>query len=558
MTKIMASVLTAAVITNGCTQLDTSSDQASVQREAVVLQFLSISDWHAQLDPLVVGSQQIGGAAVLSSYFKADRAANPNTLTFTAGDAFGASPPLSSFFDDTPAIRAMNMMGLSVDALGNHNFDKGTAYLQARLDEAEFPYVSSNLTNVDDNLVGVAPYAIFTLDGVKVAVVGATNPDAPELVKPGSFGTIEVSDPVPALNAARARAQAEGAKVTIAIVHMGISGIDPATGLAFGPLIDLTNNIGGFDFVFGDHTDFQYSGIHNNALVVENRSKGRTYARVKATIDPANGRVIDRGVEFVTPLASGVTPDPAILAMLAPYRQQLTALKSVVIGSSAVPVRRADSCGRGDGRLCESLIGNVITDAMRHDTDADFAITNSGGIRADLTCPITDNTFDFCPAFTGTPLPITNGQVQTVLPFGNVVVQSNITGAELKAMLENGVAALPGANGRFPQVSGLCATYDIARAPGSRVTDVVRQAADGSCTGAAVDLTAAASYVVLQNDFMAAGGDGYPNVTARTTSLDLMDNTVIHYLAHESPVSPAIQGRLRCTSSGSAVCPKTL
>ncbi|MDQ3334558.1 MAG: 5'-nucleotidase C-terminal domain-containing protein [Myxococcota bacterium] len=546
------------VAATGCAQLDSSSDTAELQRAPVALQFLSISDWHAQLDPFVVSGQQVGGAAVLSSYFKAERAANPNTLTLTGGDAFGASPPLSMFFDDTPAIRAMNLMGIDVDTLGNHNFDKGTAYLQARIDEAAFPYIAANLVNIEENLVGVAPYRIFTMGGVKVAVVGATNFDAPELVKPGSFGTIEVRDPVPALNAARARAQAEGAQVTVAIVHMGITGVDATTGLAFGPLIDLTNNIGGFDFVFGDHTDFQYSGIHNNALVVENKSKGRTYARVRAAIDPGNGRVIDRGVEFITPLASAVTPDQAILDMLAPYRQQLTVLKSVVIGSSTVAIRRADSCGRGDGRLCESLIGNVVTDAMRHDTDADFAITNSGGIRADLTCPSTNNPFDFCPAFTGTPLPITNGQVQTVLPFGNIVVQSNITGAELKAMLENGVAGLPGAVGRFPQVSGLCATYDIARVAGSRVTSVVRQAADGSCTGATVDLTAAASYVVLQNDFMASGGDGYPNVSARTSTLDFMDNTVIHYLSHESPVSPTIQGRLRCTSSGAAVCPTQL
>jgi 2',3'-cyclic-nucleotide 2'-phosphodiesterase (5'-nucleotidase family) len=197
---------------------------------------------------------------------------------------------------------------------------------------------------------------------------------------------------------------------------------------------------------------------------------------------------------------------------------------------------------------------------MRYETAADFAITNSGGLRADLTCPVTDNPNDFCPAFTLPGFPITNGQVLTVLPFGNTVVQVTITGAELKATLENGVAGLPGAVGKFPQVSGLCATYDIALPAGNRVTSVVRQAADGSCTGGAVDLTAASSYLVMEmeNDFMAVGGDGYPNVAVRATSLDFMDGAVIHYLAHESPVTPSIQGRLVCTSSGAAVCPVQL
>ncbi len=81
-------------------------------------------------------------------------------------------------------------------------------------------------------------------------------------------------------------------------------------------------------------------------------------------------------------------------------------------------------------------------------------------------------------------------------------------------MLENGVSSMPAANGRFPQVSGLCFTYNIAAPAGSRVTGAVRQAADGTCTGAAVDLTAGSTYTIAENDFMASGGDGYPNFAA--------------------------------------------
>jgi 2',3'-cyclic-nucleotide 2'-phosphodiesterase (5'-nucleotidase family) len=305
----------------------------------------------------------------------------------------------------------------------------------------------------------------------------------------------------------------------------------------------------------GDHTDFQYSGIHNNALVVENRSKGMTYARINLTVDPQNGRILNRNMEFVSPLATAVTPDPAIVDLLAPYRQALAPIFNTVLGSSTRFVPRADACGRADGRLCESLIGNVTTDAIRQAYGADFAITNSGGLRTDLTCPTTDLATDFCPAYSPPPYPISRGQVLAVLPFGNVVVTLAANGAELKTMLENGVSAMPGANGRFPQVSGLCFTYDISAPALNRVTNVVRQAADGSCTGPAVDLSAASTYTIAMNDFMATGGDGYQVVFGRATTRDIMDNVLADYISSNGTVNPAIQGRIVCTTSGSTPCP---
>jgi 2',3'-cyclic-nucleotide 2'-phosphodiesterase (5'-nucleotidase family) len=188
-------------------------------------------------------------------------------------------------------------------------------------------------------------------------------------------------------------------------------------------------------------------------------------------------------------------------------------------------------------------------------TGVDFAITNSGGLRADLTCPTTDNPDDFCPAFTPPPFPITRGQVLGVLPFGNIVVTLTVNGAELKTMLENGVSQMPAVAGRFPQVSGLCFTYDISAASGSRVTGAVRQANDGSCTGAPVDLTAGSTYKIAENDFMAGGGDGYPVFTSRATTQDIMDQVTADYITASSPLSPALQGRVTCTTSGATACP---
>jgi 2',3'-cyclic-nucleotide 2'-phosphodiesterase (5'-nucleotidase family) len=114
---------------------------------------------------------------------------------------------------------------------------------------------------------------------------------------------------------------------------------------------------------------------------------------------------------------------------------------------------------------------------------------------------------------------------------------------------------MPSAQGRFPQVSGLCFTYDIAKTAGSRVQSAVRQAADGSCTGAPVDLTAASTYKIAENDFMATGGDGYQNFYARGTTQGVMDQVVADYITAHTPLSPAIQGRINCTTSGATACP---
>jgi 5'-nucleotidase len=528
----------------------------------VDLQFLTISDWHAQLDPLFVfGEGTFGGAAELSAYWDADRAANPNTVTLTAGDAYGGAPPLSGFFDEEPAVRAMRLMGFDVDTLGNHNFDQGISHLQRMITFAgasedfepgtPFRYVSANLKNRDDNLTGVEDYVILHRNGFEIAVIGVTNPEAPTLNFPGSFGTIEVTDPVVAAQAARDAAAAEGADVFVALSHLGVTSFDGG-GAAAGPIIDFAEAVTGFDLILGDHTNVEFSDHVNGALVVENRSKGRTYARITLSAT-RNGVVLDKTNEFVDPVSDAVTPDPAIVALLDPLHDELDVLLSGVIGQSTVPILRSDECGQESGRTCESLIGNVVADAMRDRYGTDFAIANAGGLRADLTCPDPDLVDDFCPAPDGGDLEITDGQVLTVLPFGNSVVTLSVTGAELKAHLENGVSSMPDISGRFAQVSGLCFTYDIDAAVGSRVTGAVVD--DGTCTGAMIDLSAGTSYTLAENNFTASGGDDYPVDIGSAATRDLLVQVAAEYIAANSPITPVIGGRITCTATGGGTCP---
>lgn len=210
-----------------------------------------------------------------------------------------------------------------------------------------------------------------------------------------------------------------------------------------------------------------------------------------------------------------------------------------VLAVATVPM--VNSCPPNfSGRTCETLVGNAITDAFRFTHNVDFGFINSGAIRADLTC---SQQSEVCPS--DPPLAITRGQVDIVLPFSNSVATLQVNGAELSAMLEHSVSELPLPSGRFFQVSGLCLTVSESATVGNRVTNVVRQATSGSCTGPAVDLTEDVTYEIAINDFVAMGGDGYPDYSDRLTTHSPDVQTVSAWLAQlQSPFEPLFQGRI--------------
>lgn len=522
----------------------------------VSMQFLSVSDWHAQLDPLSGG---IGGAAAISTYWQDDRAAfEGRTITLTAGDAYGASPPLSGFFDEVPGVLAMRLMGFDVDTFGNHNFDRGIEHLQQMIDLAgstdepgtPFRYVSANLENRDDNLKGVEDYAIFEIDRVKVAVIGLTNEEAPSLVFPGNFGTIEVTDAVEAANRAREAAAREGAKVFIVITHKGITGTDEA-GNPSGPLVDFANAVEGFHIIFGDHTDVEFEAVVNGQLVLENRSRGATYARTQLTVDRRDGSLVDVSNEFVTPVAGNVTPDPAIVEMLQPFREDLAAEFDAEIGVATETFPRG-----GDPaveRVGETAIGNLITDSMRLRYGADIGFTNGGGIRTPLPSSYAPQDTSLrrpLPGYAaGPPWDLVVGDAYATLPFGNQVITRTVTGALLWEILEHGVAAMPGANGRFPQVSGFRFTYDVALPPGNRVVSV--ELDDGTPI-----LPDGTTYVLATNDFVNAGGDGYTMFLGEHgVTRDLMATVLLEHIRTLGTISPTVDGRIRNCATATPPCP---
>lgn len=513
----------------------------------VDLQIVNVSDWHGQLDPLSIPNVgNVGGAPALAAYFQRERAANPNTLLLTAGDAFGATPPLASFFEERPAVLAANLLGFDADGVGNHNFDRGVAHFEAMARLSTHPFLSANLENLEDNMTCpdkpggacIEPYRIFQLGGVKVAVIGVMNPDAPNLVKAGNLGTLEVSDPAAAAMQARADAAAEGARVFILLPHMGATMLTPDQG-PVGPIVDLANAVSGFDVILGDHTNVQFQAEINGQLVLENKSFGATYARTVLSFDRAEGKVVARHAEIIVPMADPMTPDPAIVSMLAPFRTELAVAFDEVIGTASGVFER----GNNVERLREVPLGNLVADSMRLRYGTVLGFTNGGGLRAGIPSSYApQNTTLRRPAAgyqAGPPYDVVIGDVYSVLPFGNVVATRTITGRQLWAMMEHAVEALPAANGWFGQVSGFRVTFDSSHPVGSRVVTIALD--DG--TAIAADET---PYTLATSDFIDGGGDGYTTLAGSTTSVsrDKMADVLLDHIRSVGSLDPVTDGRV--------------
>lgn len=529
----------------GCEGEGTVADEQDVV-EKQTIQILAVSDWHGQLDPVTTPQGNVGGAAVLSAYFKKEKDAHPNSVVLMAGDSFGATPPLSSFFDDEPAVLAMNALGVRADTLGNHNFDSGLEHLGQMIDLASFPFVSANLKNVNDNVectasaedLCVAPYTIIKIGSVKVGVIGVTNQDAANLLRPGALGTIKVTAPAYAANNARKAAKAEGAKVFIALAHLGATGTD-AAGEPTGPLMDFARKLSGFDVVLGDHTNVSVNEVVNGALVVENKSQGLSFAKIKLTVDLKKGKTSEPSVEFVTPLSDQIVPDPAIVSLLEPYRADLA------VQFDGAVAKTTDVFFRGNNveRLREVPIGNLVADSMRVKYGVQIAFTNGGGIRSSLPSSYVPQDkslhrpvagFDQSP-----PYDLVVGDAYSVLPFGNSVVTRTVTGAQVWGLMEHSVSMLPAAAGFFAQISGFKVVFDTRLPAGQRVVSIELDDGTPITNDAAMKLTMATS------DFLDTGGDGYSMlVPTDGVSRDKMADVLLEHIQTLQNLTPVTAGRL--------------
>jgi 2',3'-cyclic-nucleotide 2'-phosphodiesterase (5'-nucleotidase family) len=230
----------------------------------------------------------------------------------------------------------------------------------------------------------------------------------------------------------------------------------------------------------------------------------------------------------------GVAPRTDVQDIIDDANAQTAVLRNQVIGTQAADIKREPT------RLKESAMGNLVADAMRDKyPGVDAAYTNSGGLRQDLLCSPPSAGEQACE--------ITWGEMFGVLPFANRTVILTLTGAQLKQAFTNGFSPVCNpaiATGRFPQVSGLRATF-VCNGTSAEVTGMWKTPT--GIGGTQTPITDTDSVRFVTNDFMLTGGDGYTVFAGGTNIVqpgdDLLEVT-IEYVAANSPVNPAVEGRL--------------
>jgi 2',3'-cyclic-nucleotide 2'-phosphodiesterase (5'-nucleotidase family) len=527
----------------GVVRLDLLKDGKKVTPVSII----GLNDFHGQLDQTTSTMDEltvtVGGAGNLASMFDEEAASLPKpTLLLAAGDNVGASPPNSALLEDKPAIDVENAWGLDATSFGNHEFDFGVERILAHQERANFPFLA---TNVVEEATGEAPdwmqtSKVFTVNGVKVGVIGSVVRTTPELVSAGATAGLEFLDEAQRIRQESARLrQEDGVEVQVVVIHEGASlganrlGAKPASPWQ-GPIIGIVNGLQNttVDLVIAGHTHRAANTIVGRIPVVEGFNAGASYSVAQLMVNGSD--VTWAGTATRTAKNLGVPSRPDVQAIVDDANAQTAVLRNQVIGTQSIDIRRDPA------RLAESAMGNLVADAMLAKYPGiDAALTNSGGLRQDLLVSP--------PTAKEQPGEITWGEVFSVLPFGNRTVIMTLTGAQLTAAFENGFSPTCNpvvATGRSPQVAGLKASFHCNGT--TPVIDGIWKAPQGP-NGPLTPVGPADTVRLVTNDFMFTGGDGYTVLTGGTDVLQpgdgLLDIT-IDYIAAHSPVAPVVEGRL--------------
>lgn len=496
------------VLLAACAQLP-PAPQAPVE-----VSLFALNDFHGQIqasDPLparlawpdATSPEPAGGAACLASALAELRAHAANSLLVGAGDLIGASPAQSALLEDEPSIEILNRLGMSVSTLGNHEFDHGRDSLRERISGdcgakgcalagfkgARYDYLAANVIDEASGRPWLKPYVIREVGGERIAFVGAVTRTLPDMVAASGLRGLRVEDEALAINRVVPEIRAQGVESIVALIHEGAEYAGPLNepdyrceGLR-GPIIDIVERLDpAIDAVFSGHTHQAYTCRIAGRLVVQGRNYGALIAEIRLAIDPQSHDVVRASAALHPVRQPRYAPDPAVQAYMTGLEQATEAIRQRLVVELAEPLsRRPDAASHND-----SPLGTVVNDAQlalaRDQGVADLALTNAGGVRADL------------------PARVTHGATYAAQPFGNDILVVSLSGGELLDVLAQQWRSDPAHPVLLQSSSNLAYRWRVSGDPAGRIVDL---RLDGQ------PVVADKIYRVVINGFLADGGDGF-------------------------------------------------
>ena len=435
------------------------------------------------------------------------------------------------------AVTMMNLAGYDVATIGNHEFDYGYAQLKSNLDSAAFKVVCANV--LQDGSPVFDAYTMINKGGVQVAFVGLETPEAqtkanPALIQGLTF--LAGDEMYAAVQTQVDAARTAGADIVIVLTHLGVdSSSEPNTSY------DLYKKVNGIDFIIDGHSHtvmpkgpegepIQSTGTALNnigVITIDNATKKIESNELipiwhTEEVDGDNVTVYDytKSDETVANAAKAII-DP----IDADYDQKF-AESAVDLNGAKAPGNRTEETNLGD-LITDAMMWAIKTKAPGVDMNNAVAITNGGGIRAAIAKG-----------------DITKKDVNTVLPFGNTLAVVYVKGSELLEALEVSTYCTPKSLGGFPQFAGMevelntACEYDAndTTYPGSTYfgPKSINRITIKTVNGKAFDKDA--TYAVITNDFLAAGGDTYYAFAAAQTQFDTglpLDEILMEYITVE-------------------------
>jgi 2',3'-cyclic-nucleotide 2'-phosphodiesterase (5'-nucleotidase family) len=359
---------------------------------AAPVRILTTGDMHGALKGSLMDGYQIGGAASMLAAWKAREEYAPGKyLVLSAGDNIGYSP-LSNALEGEPDIEVMNAMGFNASAISMTEFAFGRGQFLRLGGQATFPFLAANLINTAGTPVEVAkPYVILDVQGTKVAVIGLMTQNIPPTV---NLGLLKVTPHEPALRFAAQEARLKGAQAIIVIGSLTFGELNTLAHAV--PDLKIPLMIAGFS-----HEVCQTYLGDCNTWVISNGSRWASYGRIDLDVDADGARVTS--IKQVQLEQRNATLDPAVQAIVDRNMQKLGPDYNKPIGASATGLYRSSSG-----------LAFALTAWLAADPNAEFAATNTGGMRQDL------------PAG-----PFTKADVINMLPFDDKLYRINITGQQL-------------------------------------------------------------------------------------------------------------------------------
>jgi 5'-nucleotidase len=521
----------------------------------VQVKILAINDFHGNLKPPQGGIRirdpqdasktvnvAAGGAEHLASVVTQLRAQNPNHIFVAAGDLVGASPLVSALFHDEPTVEALSLMGLEASAVGNHEFDQGSAEL-LRLQRggchpvdgckgpqpfagARFRWLAASTIDMRSGQPLLPPYHVKRFQGIPVAFIGLTLKDTPQIVVPAGVAGLQFRDEVQTVNALVPELKRQGVEAIVVLIHEGgmpTGDYDECPGIS-GPIVRIVEQFDpAVDLVVSGHTHRAYVCRIGGRLVTSADKYGTLVTEIDLVLDPASGDVREARAHNVIVRNDRFAKDPAQTQLIEQYERLAAPLAKRTVGRAFAPLSRDESPAG------EMPVGQLVADAQLAATSGDgaqLALMNPGGLRAALTGDA-------------------NGLVRyedlfAVQPFYNNLVTITLTGAQVQRALEQQWLNQP--RPRVLQVSrGFGYTWDASKPAGERIVP-------GSLRLNGVAVDPQQKLRVTINSFLAAGGDNFTvfkqdGLDARTGLMDV--DALERFVAAQGTVTPGMLDRIR-------------